>query len=124
MRGYFSRLKKLTEEIIMNKDVEWVGSSLEDIKTFPVSARKRAGYELEKVQAGLDPSDWKPLNSIGSGVKEIRICDIDGIYRVIYVAKFEEHIYILHCFQKKTQTTSKNDKQIAQARYKEIIRLR
>jgi phage-related protein len=101
-----------------------VGSSLEDIRNFPETARRQAGYELEKVQAGLDPSDWKPFNSIASGVKEIRVRDVDGIYRVIYIAKFEESIYILHCFQKKTQTTSKHDKKIAQERYQEVIRKR
>jgi phage-related protein len=106
------------------KDLQWVGSSFEDIKEFPKKVLKEVGYELDRVQKGLDPNNWKPFNSIGSGVKEIRIRDTDGIYRVIYIAKFEESVYILHCFQKHTQTTSKQDKKIAQDRYKDIIRNR
>jgi phage-related protein len=76
------------------------------------------------VQAGLEPDDWKPFDDVGSGVKEIRIREDSGIYRVMYVAKFEEVIYVLHCFQKKTRTTSKRDKEIATIRYKAIINSR
>jgi len=76
---------------------------------------------LGKVQAGLDPTDWKPFDDVGAGVREIRIRDKNGIYRVIYVAKFEEAIYVLHCFRKKTQVTSKQDKAIAAARYRAVL---
>ncbi len=76
------------------------------------------------MQAGLEPDDWKPFDDVGSGVKEIRIREDSGIYRVMYVAKFEEVIYVLHCFQKKTRTTSKRDKEIATIRYKAIINSR
>jgi phage-related protein len=79
---------------------------------------------LGKVQAGLEPSDWKPFDNVGAGTKEIRIKDASGIYRVMYVAKFEEAIYLLHCFQKKTQATGKQDKAIAEARYRAVVNAR
>ena len=79
---------------------------------------------MGKVQAGLEPTDWKPLDDVGAGTKEIRIKDASGIHRVIYVAKFEEAIYVLHCFQKKPQVTSKQDKAIAEARYRAVVNSR
>ena len=79
---------------------------------------------MGKVQAGLDPTDWKPFNDVGAGTREIRLRDPNGIYRVMYVAMFEEAIYVLHCFQKKTQATSQQDKATAQARYRAVINSR
>ena len=79
-----------------------MGSAYADLLAFPRDARKEAGFQLGKVQAGLDPEDWKPFDVVGSGTKEIRLRDASGIYRVMYVAKFAEAIYVLHCFQKKT----------------------
>jgi phage-related protein len=79
---------------------------------------------LGKVQAGLEPDDFKPFDEVGAGTREIRIREADGIYRVMYIAKFEEAVYVLHCFQKKTQTTSKQDKAIAEARYRAVVNLR
>ena len=69
-------------------------------------SRNQAGFQLGKVQAGLDPDDWKPFNNVGAGVKEIRLSDGSGIFRVMYVAKFEEAVYVLHCFQKKTEAAT------------------
>jgi phage-related protein len=89
---------------------------------FPYEPRRKAGFQLGKVQAGLDPEDWKPFDAVGAGVREIRIKDDQGIYRVMYVAKFEEAIYVLHCFKKKTQATSKHDMEIADTRYRAIVR--
>ena len=103
------------------KQIRWVGSAYDDLLAFPKEARKEAGFQLGKVQAGLDPTDWKPFDDVGAGVREIRIRDKNGIYRVIYVAKFEEAIYVLHCFRKKTQVTSKQDKAIAAARYRAVL---
>ena len=106
------------------KEIRWVGSLYEDILDFPVDPRREAGFQLGKVQAGLDPDDWKPFDDIGSGTREIRIRDAAGIFRVMYVAKFDEAIYVLHCFQKKTEATSKQDKEIAQVRYRAIVQER
>jgi len=100
------------------KDVLFMGSSLDDIKNFPAGARRDAGFELSNVQSGLQPSDWKPMSTVGSGVGEIRIKDEVGIFRVIYVAKFKEAVYVLHVFEKKTRKTSKADIALAKARYK------
>jgi len=106
------------------KIVQWVGSSLEDLRSFPEDARREAGRQLRRVQAGLDPEDWKSFETIGAGVREIRIRDATGIFRIMYVAKFPEAIYVLHSFRKTSQATSKEDKQIASVRYRAIIRQR
>ena len=98
------------------KDLVWCGDSLECVKAFSEEARREAGYELNNVQMGENPSDWKPMNSIGQGVKEIRIKDAQGAFRVIYIAKFEEAIYVLHAFQKKSQKTRKADLDLARQR--------
>ena len=76
------------------------------------------------MQAGLEPTDWKPFDDVGAGTKEIRVKDASSVYRVMYIAKFEEAIYVLHCFQKKTQVTSKQDKAIAEARYRAVANSR
>ena len=102
------------------KEIRWVGSSYDDLLVFPKAPREEAGFQLGKVQAGLEPTDWKPFADVGAGTREIRIADAKGIFRVMYVAKFEEAVYVLHCFQKKTQTTSKQDKDIATARYRAV----
>ena len=108
----------------MEKEIRWIGSSYQDVLDFPKSVRKEAGFQLGKIQSGLDPDDWKPFNEIGAGVKEIRIRDQSGSYRVMYVAKFAEAIYVLHSFQKKTNATSNHDKEIATLRYKAILSTR
>ena len=101
------------------KPLIFLGSSLDDLRNFPDEARKTAGFELYFVQGGFEPSDWKPMANIGRGVKEIRI-HVLGEWRIIYVAKFEEAVYVLHSFQKKTQKTSQHDIELARKRYKQI----
>ena len=106
------------------KDVRFVGSSLDDLRQFPAGARREAGFELSNVQAGLQPSDWKPMNTVGAGAVEIWIKGKDGIFRVIYVARFDEAIYVLHAFQKKSQKTRKADIELAKARNKRLAEQR
>lgn len=101
-----------------------MGSSYSDILAFPSDARRQAGFQLGRVQAGLDPEDWKPFGQVGAGTQEIRIRADDGAFRILYLARFEEAIYVLHCFQKKTQATTQQDKQLAQIRYKAVLALR
>ena len=103
------------------KEIHWVGSSYKDLLEFPEQAKHDVGYQLHRVQNGLNPEDWKPFQTIGVGVKEIRIRDDGNIFRVMYIAKFKEKIYVLHSFQKKTQKTSRKDINIAKTRYKAII---
>jgi phage-related protein len=85
------------------KDINWRGSTLDDLITFPQAIRRIAGFELHKVQHGREPTDWKPINEWGMGVIEIRLHGEDGEYRVVYVARFSDVVCVLHCFQKKTQ---------------------
>jgi phage-related protein len=103
------------------KEIRWVGSSFDDLLAFPEEPRRQAGFQLGKIQAGLDPDDWKPFAAVGPGTREIRIKESNGIFRVMYVAKFVEAIYVLHCFQKKTRVTSRHDCEIAEARYRAIV---
>ena len=102
------------------KPITWLGDSLEQVRAFPDDARREAGFELGEVQKGLDPSDWKPMTVVGAGVREIRIHTANE-YRVMYIAKFAEAIYVLHAFAKKTQQTSKKDIDLASQRYRELI---
>ena len=104
------------------KPIEFRGTALDDIRAFPDGARREAGFQLDRVQNGDDPDDWKPMKAIGSGVREIRIREPRGAFRVIYVAKFEQAIFVLHCFQKKSQRTSREDIALAVARYNELVR--
>ncbi len=104
------------------RDLKFRGSSLKDLCQFPKDARREAGYQLDRVQNGLEPEDFKPMSDIGSGVQEIRIKDEAGIFRVLYVAKFEDAVYVLHCFQKKTQRTNSDDLALAKRRYTDLIR--
>ena len=106
------------------KEVRWMGSAFDDLLSFPVEPRRQAGFQLGKVQVGLEPDDWKPFDEVGAGTREIRIREAGGIYRVMYVAKFEEAVYVLHCFQKKTQATSKQDKGITEVRYRAVVSAR
>jgi phage-related protein len=101
------------------KLLNFVGSSLDDLRNFPDEARRAAGFELRAVQNGLEPSDWKLMQVIGPGVKEIRI-HVLGEWRVIYVAKLRDVVYVLHAFQKKTQKTSRHDIDLARRRYRQI----
>ena len=105
------------------KPVVWVASSLEDLRRFPDTARQRAGYNLHRVQLGEEPADWKPMPSVGAGVRELRI-RTDRAHRVFYVARFAEAIYVLHAFEKKSQKTAKADVEIGRARLREVLALR
>ena len=102
------------------KAVIWLGASREDLRAFPAAARRQAGYQLNKVQRGDEPDDWKPLKTIGLGVRELRIRETSGAFRVVYIATLPKGIYVLHCFQKKTQKTSRKEIQLAKLRFKAL----
>jgi phage-related protein len=103
------------------KPLVFVGSSLEDIRNFPADARRAAGFELSFVQQGLMPADWKPIKEVGPGAMEIRV-HVLGEWRVIYVAKFTDGVYVLHAFEKKTRKTRREDIELARKRYMEVRR--
>jgi phage-related protein len=103
------------------KTVAFVGTALDDLRDFPDEARREAGYQLDRVQRGLDPDDWKPMASIGSNVREIRVRDETGAFRVIYIAALTEAVYVLHAFQKKTQQAAKRDLDLAASRLRQIV---
>src|SRR5438270_633913 len=100
----------------------FLGDSLKAIREFPKDAKHDAGYQLEKVQDGKAPDDFKSMPSIGKGVQEIRVWDESGTYRVIYTARLQDAVYVLHAFQKKTQGTTQRDIDLAKKRFDELMR--
>lgn len=104
------------------KSVSFLGDSLKRLREFPEDAKQDAGYQLDKIQNGLQPDDFKPMPTIGKGVEELRIWDDSGTFRVIYTARLQEVIYVLHAFQKKTPATSKKDIDIAKTRWLDLTR--
>ena len=106
-----------------DKPLIWLGSSRHDLRAFPALARRLGGFQLRRVQQGLDPDDWKPIQTVGPGVREIRI-HIAGANRVFYLATRAEGIYVLHAFEKKTRKTSAQDLQIGRDRFRALAKLR
>ncbi len=106
-----------------DKPINWIGTSRDDVCSFPEEARRKAGFQLRAVQRGEAPTDFKPISTVGKGVQEIRIRTEDA-YRIFYVARFEEAVYVLHAFQKKTQKTTKQDLQIGQQRFQQMMEYR
>ena len=104
------------------KPIRFLGDWLKALRDFPKDARQNAGYQLEKVQDGRTPDDFKAMPSIGKGVEEIRIRDESGAYRVVYTARLVDAVYVLHAFQKKTQATAKHDIATAKQRLAELMR--
>jgi phage-related protein len=106
------------------KSVHFVGTSRGDIRQLPDSAQETAGFQLFKVQQGKEPDDWKPMPTVGPGVQEIRVRDDRGAFRVFYVAKFEEAVYVLHVFQKRSQQTARADLDLGKSRYVDLLKWR
>ncbi|WP_293360224.1 MULTISPECIES: type II toxin-antitoxin system RelE/ParE family toxin [unclassified Microcoleus] len=105
------------------KPIRWVGPAREEIQSLPEEARKEAGFSLWTLQQGIQPPDFKPMSIVGKGVEEIRI-RTENDYRVFYIARFEEAIYVLHAFQKKTQKTAKKNIEVGQKRYQDLLQNR
>ncbi len=104
------------------KILRFLGDSLKCLREFPEDARQDSGYQLDKVQHGEPPDDFKPMPSIGKGVEELRVWDDSGSYRVIYTARLADAVYVLHAFQKKSQAIAKRDIELAKRRYSELMR--
>ncbi|HXC55672.1 MAG TPA: type II toxin-antitoxin system RelE/ParE family toxin [Rhizomicrobium sp.] len=96
----------------------FLGDSQKVVRSFPEAVRSEAGFQLEKVQRGEEPDDWKPMRTIGSGVREIRIRDAAGAFRIVYTTTIGEFVYVLHAFQKKTEATSQRDIELARIRHR------
>jgi phage-related protein len=104
------------------KDVIWLGDTRKVMQGFPTAVKHAVGVQLMMVQAGLDPMDWKPIKTIGPGVREIRV-RVGGAYRVIYTTQYENAVYVLYVFEKKSQKTSKPDIDMAKQRLAELRRI-
>lgn len=102
--------------------VKFLGGALDDLRVFPLVARREAGYQIDRVQHGLEPDDWKPMNTVGPEVREIRIRDATSAFRVLYIAKFSDAVYVLHCFRKTSEKTSKTDLDLAAKRYRDLLK--
>lgn len=105
----------------MPKRLFWVGRSREDLRDFSEDARREAGHQLHLVQLGLEPDDYRPMPTVGSGVMEIRIHTASE-HRIFYVAKFTDAVFVLHAFGKKTQKAAKKDIELGQERRREVKR--
>ena len=104
------------------KAVIWMASRKTDLKAFPAAILDDMGHQLFRVQCGLDPDDWRPMSTVGAGVKEIRVKDASGALRALYLATRPEAVYVLHCFRKSTQKTAKRDIELARQRLSGIPR--
>jgi phage-related protein len=105
---------------VREKPLIWLGSSRDDTRAFPEDARRVAGFQLWRVQRGLEPNDWKPMPTVGPGVNEIRIRT--GVERrVLYIAKFAEAVYVLHAFEKRARKTPRHDLQVARQRLQLLV---
>lgn len=106
-----------------DKALFWLGSSRSDVRSFPAAARRSAGFQLRRVQKGLEPNDWRSIPSVGPGAREIRVHT--GLeHRVFYIATFSEGIYIIHAFEKRTRKTPRHDLELARSHLRELIRIR
>ncbi len=105
---------------MVEKRLFWLGSSLDDLRTFPADTRRLAGFQLRRIQQGLDPNDWKPVSIVGQGVREIRI-HTELEHRIPYVAKFAEGVYVLHAFEKRTRKVSRRDLDLARERLSGLL---
>jgi len=106
-----------------DKPLIWLGSARRDIRAFPADAQRRSGFQLRKVQHGLDPDDWKPMTSVGLGVREIRI-QTELAHRVFYLATLDEAVYVLHAFEKRTRKTPPHEIALARDRYRALLKKR
>lgn len=102
------------------KRVDFLGDSLARIRDFPDDARSEVGFQLRRVQQGEDPNDWKPLRTVGPGVREIRVREASGAFRIVYLANLPDRVVVLHAFQKKTQQTAQHDIDLAAQRLREV----
>ena len=104
------------------KPVAFLGDSLDALRSFPDSAKREVGFQIDRLQRGLDPDDWKPMKTVGPGVREIRVRDASDAYRVVCTATLADAVYVLHAFQKKSQATSQRDLELAAARLRDLMR--
>jgi phage-related protein len=110
--------------MVPHKPIAFLGSSRRALSDFPDDARRMAGFQLDRIQRGLEPFDWKHMPAVGAGVMELRVRDGSGEFRVVYVAKFPDAVYVLHAFHKKARKTPQLDLELARARYGELVRSR
>ena len=106
-----------------DKPLAWLGSARRNVRAFPADARRRGGFQLRRVQQGLDPDDWKPMASVGPSVREIRI-HTELAHRVFYLATFDEAVYVLHAFEKRTRKTPPHELTLARDRYRALLKKR
>ena len=106
-----------------DKPLVWLGSARRDLRAFPADARRRSGFQLRRVQHGLDPDDWKSMTSVGPGVREIQV-QTELAHRVFYLATFDEAVYVLHAFEKRTQKTPPHELKLARDRFRALLKKR
>ena len=98
----------------------WEGDSRDVLQAFPEGVRQNLGFQLWQLQRGERPSDYRPLPSIGKSVFELRDQDERAWYRVVYLSRISDVIYVLHCFEKRSREMSKRDFEKAKQRLKAV----
>jgi len=100
--------------------VVWEGDSREVLQAFPEEVRQNLGFQLWQLQQGERPGDYRPLPSIGTGVFELRDQDERAWYRVVYLSRINDVIYVLHCFEKKSREMTRKEFGKAKQRLKAV----
>ena len=97
-------------------EIVWEGDSKDVLRTFPEGVIQNFGFELWQLQQGMRPRNYRPLPSVGSGVFELRDQDERGWYRVVYLSRIDDVIYVLHCFEKRSREMPARDFQKSKRR--------
>lgn len=100
--------------------VVWEGNSREILQSFPEGARENLGFDLWRLQQGERPGDYRPVPSIGVGVFELRDQDERAWYRIVYLSRTSDVIYVLHCFEKKGREILRREFEVAKQRLKNV----
>ena len=109
-----------TDTLPDKKSLRFCRGAYDELLSFPKPIVKVIGYQLGRVEAGLEPDRWEWFATVGEGVRQLGVKDATAWYRTMYVTSFPEAIYVLHCFQKKTDKTPKRDIDIARARLSDL----
>jgi len=102
-------------------EIRWEGDSREILASFPEEVRGSLGFALYELQLGRPPSiSTRRMESIGAGVYELKESDAKSWYRVVYLSKINDLIYVLHCFEKQHRKTTRRDLDVARERLSRV----
>ncbi len=103
-----------------NALIAWEGNAKEVVSSFPEEARQNLGFQLRLLQQGQQPTDYRPMSTIGPGVFELRDQDERAWYRVIYLSRVRSVVHVLHSFEKRSRETPAKEIRTARQRFKAV----